>query len=93
MKVVKANKELKKQWGDLRRQITPRIGQLTNDDQSIARIVCSFYAMLSCVSLISHLEQTIDTNMQTFRRSSAASHTLSCPLVFPSQGYYSPSGD
>ncbi|KIL64967.1 hypothetical protein M378DRAFT_553805 [Amanita muscaria Koide BX008] len=38
MKVVKENKQLKKEWGELRRQITPKIGQLTNDDQSIRRI-------------------------------------------------------
>lgn len=43
MKKVKTDKELKKQWGDLRRQIRPKIGQLTNDDQSISLIVCFYY--------------------------------------------------
>ena len=39
MKKVKADKQLKKEWGDIRRQITPKIGQLTNDDESISLIV------------------------------------------------------
>jgi hypothetical protein len=36
---IKADKQLKKEWGDIRRQITPKIGQLTNDDDSVSRIV------------------------------------------------------
>ena len=36
---VKSNKELKSAWGILRRQIVPKIGQLTNDPQSISLIV------------------------------------------------------
>ena len=39
MKRVKEDKQLKKEWGDIRRQITPKIGQLTNDDDSVSRIV------------------------------------------------------
>ncbi|PPQ89307.1 hypothetical protein CVT25_000374 [Psilocybe cyanescens] len=35
---VKANKELKAECGRLRRLITPRIGQLTNDPESISKI-------------------------------------------------------
>ncbi|KAF8154531.1 GLE1-like protein-domain-containing protein [Crassisporium funariophilum] len=35
---VKANKDLKAEWGKLRRQIVPKIGQLTNDPQAISRI-------------------------------------------------------
>ena len=35
MKHVKANKPLKSVWSALRRQITPKIGQLTNDARSI----------------------------------------------------------
>jgi len=38
MKIVKADKELKSAWSAGRRAITPKIGQLTNDPQSIARI-------------------------------------------------------
>ncbi|EGN94491.1 hypothetical protein SERLA73DRAFT_96644 [Serpula lacrymans var. lacrymans S7.3] len=38
MKNVKANKQLKSAWSGLRRQITPKIGQLTTDPQSISRI-------------------------------------------------------
>ena len=36
---VKSNKELKSAWGILRRQIVPKIGQLTNDPQAISLIV------------------------------------------------------
>ncbi|KIP11299.1 hypothetical protein PHLGIDRAFT_99899 [Phlebiopsis gigantea 11061_1 CR5-6] len=38
MPVVKGNKEMKKVWSAGRRAITPKIGQLTNDPQSISRI-------------------------------------------------------
>lgn len=36
---VKANRDLKKRWNEIRRLITPRVGQLTNDRQVIANIV------------------------------------------------------
>ena len=39
VRYVKANKELKSAWGVLRRQIVPKIGQLTNDPQAISLIV------------------------------------------------------
>lgn len=39
MKTVKGNKELKSAWSAIRRQITPKIGQLTNDPQTINRVV------------------------------------------------------
>lgn len=39
MKFVKSNPELKAEWGKGRRQITPKIGQLTNDEGAITRIV------------------------------------------------------
>lgn len=39
MKTVKGNRETKSVWSALRRQITPKIGQLTNDEQSINLIV------------------------------------------------------
>src|SRR6202035_6113417 len=42
MKLVKSQKELKATWSTLRRQITPKIGQLTNDPQEITRIVSFF---------------------------------------------------
>ncbi|KAI0315080.1 GLE1-like protein-domain-containing protein [Amylostereum chailletii] len=35
MRTVKADPQLKKLWNENRRKITPRIGQLTKDDQSI----------------------------------------------------------
>ncbi|KAF9479117.1 hypothetical protein BDN70DRAFT_906385 [Pholiota conissans] len=38
MRFVKANKEMKAEWGRLRRQIVPKIGQLTNDPDAISRI-------------------------------------------------------
>ncbi|EDR10205.1 uncharacterized protein LACBIDRAFT_318370 [Laccaria bicolor S238N-H82] len=38
MKFVKSNPELKAEWGKGRRQITPKIGQLTNDEGAITRI-------------------------------------------------------
>lgn len=42
MKAVKGNKQLKSQWSAIRRQITPKIGQLTHDIDSVMRIVSSF---------------------------------------------------
>lgn len=39
MKTVKGDKALKSQWSAIRRQITPKIGQLTQDAATIARIV------------------------------------------------------
>lgn len=39
MKFVKADKTLKSEWSKLRRQIVPKIGQLTNDAQAISQIV------------------------------------------------------
>ncbi|KAF8962138.1 GLE1-like protein-domain-containing protein [Flammula alnicola] len=38
MHYVKETKELKAEWGRLRRQIIPKVGQLTNDPQAISRI-------------------------------------------------------
>ncbi|KAG1856347.1 GLE1-like protein-domain-containing protein [Suillus subalutaceus] len=38
MKTVKENKPLKSQWSAIRRQITPKIGQLTHDIDSVTRI-------------------------------------------------------
>ncbi|KZT25957.1 hypothetical protein NEOLEDRAFT_1133025 [Neolentinus lepideus HHB14362 ss-1] len=38
MKTVKSTKELKSAWGKIRREITPKIGQLTNDARAIDRI-------------------------------------------------------
>src|ERR1700728_3525749 len=42
MKLLKSQKELKATWSALRRQITPKIGQLTNYPQEITRIVSFF---------------------------------------------------
>ena len=39
MKFVKQEKTLKSDWSKLRRQIVPKIGQLTNDAQAISQIV------------------------------------------------------
>ena len=36
---MKANRDLKKAWNEIRRKITPRVGQLTNEPQVIANIV------------------------------------------------------
>ncbi|KAG8221496.1 GLE1-like protein-domain-containing protein [Butyriboletus roseoflavus] len=38
MKAIKGNKALKQQWSAIRRQITPKIGQLTQDPATITRI-------------------------------------------------------
>ena len=40
MRTVKSSKELRAEWGKLRRSIVPKIGQLTNDPVAISRIVC-----------------------------------------------------
>jgi len=39
MKFMKGDKPLKSEWSKLRRQIVPKIGQLTNDAQAIHNIV------------------------------------------------------
>jgi len=39
MAIVKADKSLKAEWGKWRRQIKPKIGQLTDDQNAIDRIV------------------------------------------------------
>ncbi|KAI6004398.1 GLE1-like protein-domain-containing protein [Pisolithus orientalis] len=39
MKTVKGDKALKSQWGAIRRQITPKIGQLTQDQATVTKIV------------------------------------------------------
>lgn len=39
MKQVKENKEMRAEWGNWRRQITPKIGQLTDDATAINTIV------------------------------------------------------
>ncbi|KAL4063803.1 GLE1-like protein-domain-containing protein [Scleroderma yunnanense] len=38
MKTVKGDKALKSQWNAIRRQITPKIGQITQDQETISRI-------------------------------------------------------
>ncbi|KAG9220039.1 hypothetical protein CCMSSC00406_0007899 [Pleurotus cornucopiae] len=43
---VKADKAVKSAWSALRRQITPKIGQLTNDDQTISRIASQIFGLL-----------------------------------------------
>ncbi|KAI0795044.1 GLE1-like protein-domain-containing protein [Abortiporus biennis] len=65
MKIVKSNKEWKSRWSAARRQITPKIGQLTNDAPTINRVsqqiveICRpsppypeeiYYAILSSLS-------------------------------------------
>lgn len=40
--MVKERKESKTIWNAGRRQITPKIGQITNDPQAIVRIVSIF---------------------------------------------------
>ena len=46
MKHVKANKPFKSAWSAIRRQITPKIGQLTNDAQSIILISQQLHTLL-----------------------------------------------
>lgn len=46
MKHVKSQKPLKSTWSTLRRQITPKIGQLTNDTQSINLISSQLHSLL-----------------------------------------------
>lgn len=74
MKTVKANKDLKSAWSTIRRQITPKIGQLTNDPQSIIRVSQQVHAMLrSCesqsqavyVALLSSLSKAILLQAET----------------------------
>lgn len=45
MKTVKGDKAMKSVWAAGRRQITPKIGQLTNDAESINRIVCLLHIL------------------------------------------------
>ncbi|KAF8548731.1 hypothetical protein OG21DRAFT_1516002 [Imleria badia] len=46
MKTVKANQALRPQWNAIRRQITPKIGQLTQDPATIARITSQIYELV-----------------------------------------------
>lgn len=39
MKPIKSDKAKRAAWGELRRKITPKIGQLTNDPRAIREIV------------------------------------------------------
>ena len=48
---VKANRDSKKQWNEIRRMITPRVGQLTNEPQVIANIVSRLLQALPCGGL------------------------------------------
>ena len=48
MQMVKEDKALKSQWSAARREITPKIGQLTNDASSITTVVS-----LTCLNLAS----------------------------------------
>jgi len=47
---VKADRESKKVWNDIRRKITPRVGQLTNEPQVIANIVSRLMTTFHCSS-------------------------------------------
>ncbi|KAI9566072.1 GLE1-like protein-domain-containing protein [Boletus coccyginus] len=46
MKTVKGDKVLKPQWNAIRRQITPKIGQLTHDPATIARITDQIFELI-----------------------------------------------
>lgn len=48
---VKANRDAKKKWNEIRRMITPKVGQLTNEPQVIANIVSQLPQALSCGGL------------------------------------------
>ena len=73
MKRVKEDERLKKEWGDIRRQITPKIGQLTNDDDSVSSIVrflChAFYILQTRLPI--YLERKIDKYSQTGQHTSS----------------------
>ncbi|KIM76818.1 hypothetical protein PILCRDRAFT_826026 [Piloderma croceum F 1598] len=46
MRTVKSTKQFKSTWSSIRRQITPKIGQLTNDSSSINLISTQLYNLL-----------------------------------------------
>ena len=48
---VKANRDAKKKWNEIRRMITPRVGQLTNEPQVIANIVSQLLQASPCNGL------------------------------------------
>jgi nucleoporin GLE1 len=48
---VKANRDSKKVWNEIRRMITPRVGQLTNEPRVIANIVSHMLLALSLSGL------------------------------------------
>ena len=43
---VKANRESKKTWNEIRRKITPRVGQLTNEPTVISNIVSLSHCLI-----------------------------------------------
>ncbi|KAJ7594921.1 GLE1-like protein-domain-containing protein [Mycena floridula] len=47
MKTVKSDKTLRAEWGSWRRQITPKIGQLTDDDDTVNRISTQLWNILA----------------------------------------------
>lgn len=51
---VKANPSFKPKWSDGRRSITAKIGQLTNDDATIIRVVSISISILIIHSLPTH---------------------------------------
>lgn len=53
MAIVKAERSLKAEWGKCRRQIKPKIGQLTDDQTAIDRIV-SIFILTLVVSLLTN---------------------------------------
>lgn len=54
MKVVKSDPSAKAEWGKWRRQITPKIGQLTNDPQEINRISTQLIDIIKPRNGVSH---------------------------------------
>ncbi len=48
---IKANRDSKKKWNEIRRMITPRVGQLTNEPRVIANVVSQLLQALPCSSL------------------------------------------
>jgi nucleoporin GLE1 len=48
---VKANRDSKKKWNEIRRLITPRVGQLTNEPQVIVNVVSQLLQALPCSGL------------------------------------------
>ncbi|KAH9950756.1 GLE1-like protein-domain-containing protein, partial [Amylocystis lapponica] len=99
MKTVKSDKALKSEWSAARRQITPKIGQLTNDPQSIARISQEIMDIVNpaahppavYIALLSSLSKTIllqaETEVTAEKRSAAPLAQVAANLLSVLNGF------